>query len=74
MYGRVENLLLAILYTSFGICPRDHYMLLQRFTTGVCNALLWFPQKGPSCSAKDSQQRPLLHRLDKTFHKVYHKV
>jgi hypothetical protein len=21
-------------YTSFGVCPRDHYMSLQRFTMG----------------------------------------
>jgi hypothetical protein len=30
-------------YTSFGVWPRDHYMLLQRPTTGVCHALLRFP-------------------------------
>jgi hypothetical protein len=27
-------------YTSFGGWPRDHYILLQRSTTGVCHALL----------------------------------
>jgi hypothetical protein len=31
---RLENLLFAILYTSFGVWPRDHYMPLQRFTMG----------------------------------------
>jgi hypothetical protein len=29
---RLENLLFAILYTSFGVWPRDHYMPLQRLT------------------------------------------
>jgi hypothetical protein len=28
--GRLENLLFAILYTSFAVWPRDHYMSLQR--------------------------------------------
>jgi hypothetical protein len=50
-------------YTSFGVWPRDHYMLLQSCTTGVCHALLRFPDKrsplavqrfpaqsGPSCT------------------------
>jgi hypothetical protein len=32
--GRLENLPFAILYTSFGVWPRDHYMPLQRFTIG----------------------------------------
>jgi hypothetical protein len=42
-------------YTSFGVWPRDHYMPLQRSTTGVCHALLWFPeQMVPSCSGKVS--------------------
>jgi hypothetical protein len=31
---RLENLLFAIFYTSFGVWPSDHYMLLQRFTMG----------------------------------------
>jgi hypothetical protein len=30
--GRLENLLFAILYTSFGVWPRDHYMPLQKST------------------------------------------
>jgi hypothetical protein len=34
-------------YTSFGAWFRGHYMLLQRFTTGVCHVLLWFPDKRP---------------------------
>jgi hypothetical protein len=29
---RLENLLFAILYTSFGVWPKDHYMPLQRLT------------------------------------------
>jgi hypothetical protein len=32
--GRLENLIFTILYTSFGVWPRDHYMPLQRFTVG----------------------------------------
>jgi hypothetical protein len=31
---RLENLIFAILYTSFGVWPKDHYMSLQRFTIG----------------------------------------
>jgi hypothetical protein len=29
------------------VWPRDHYMSLQRSTTGVCHALLRFPDKRP---------------------------
>jgi hypothetical protein len=32
-------------YTYFGVWPRDHYMLLQRSTIGVCHDLLWFSDK-----------------------------
>jgi hypothetical protein len=32
-------------HTDFGVWLRDHYMLLQRSTTGVCYALLRFPNK-----------------------------
>jgi hypothetical protein len=39
------NLLSAILYNSFGVWLRDHYMPLQRSTTGVCHALLRFSNK-----------------------------
>jgi hypothetical protein len=43
-------------YTFFGVWPRDHYMLFQRSTIGVCHALLQFPeQKVPACSAKVSR-------------------
>ncbi len=53
---RLENHLFAILYTSFGVWPRDHYMPLQRSTTGVCHALLRFPEQTvPACSAKVSR-------------------
>jgi hypothetical protein len=34
LIGRLENLLFAIFYTSFGVWPRDHYMPLQMFTMG----------------------------------------
>jgi hypothetical protein len=34
LIGRLENLLFAILYTSFGVWHRDHYMSLQKFTMG----------------------------------------
>jgi hypothetical protein len=30
--GRLENLIFVILYTSFGVWFRDHYMPLQRST------------------------------------------
>jgi hypothetical protein len=41
-------------------------MLLQRSTTGVSQALLWFScDSGPACSAKDSLWvEPLLHLVD----------
>jgi hypothetical protein len=53
-------------YTSFGVWHRDNYMSLQRFTTGVRHALLWFPLTlGPTCSAKvSSYLGPLLHLVD----------
>jgi hypothetical protein len=31
---RLENLLFTTPHTFFGVWPRDHYMLLQRFTMG----------------------------------------
>jgi hypothetical protein len=34
LVGRLENLLFAILDTSVGVWPRDHYMSIQRFTMG----------------------------------------
>jgi hypothetical protein len=40
--GRLKNLIFVILYTSFGVWPRDHYMSFQRSTTIVSHALLWF--------------------------------
>jgi hypothetical protein len=53
---RLENLFFAILYTFVGVWPRDQYMSLQRSTTGVCHALLRFPeQMVPTCSAKVSR-------------------
>jgi hypothetical protein len=47
---QLENLLFAILYTSFGVWPKDHYMLLQMFIIRRCHASLWFPNKGPTCT------------------------
>jgi hypothetical protein len=68
-------------YTSFGVWPKDHYMLLQRSTTGVCYALiqfldkwsllivLMFPaQNGPSCTMWFKQ---LTKYITKTDHKVW---
>jgi hypothetical protein len=53
LIGRLENLLFAIIYTTFGVWLRDHYMSLQRFTMGCMSgfakvvrttiALLRFP-------------------------------
>jgi hypothetical protein len=34
LIGRLENLIFAIIYTSFGVWLRDHYISLQRFTMG----------------------------------------
>jgi hypothetical protein len=58
-------------YTSFGVWPGDHYMPLQRPTTGVCHALLWIPtQSGLACSAEVSRTKwPLLHRVVQVVHK-----
>jgi hypothetical protein len=57
-------------YTSFGVWPRDHYMLLQRPTTEVCHALLrFFTHSGPACSAEVSRtQWPLLHHVVQAVH------
>jgi hypothetical protein len=44
---RLENLLFAVLYTSFLVWASDHYMSLHRSTTGVCHALLLFPLQAP---------------------------
>jgi hypothetical protein len=62
-------------YTSFGVWPRDHYILLQRSTTGVCYALLRIPtQSGPACSAEVSHIKwPLLHHVVQAVHKECHK-
>jgi hypothetical protein len=53
---RLEKPPLCHSYTSFGVWPRDHYMLLQRFTIGrmlglakvviVPLAMLRFPVAG----------------------------
>jgi hypothetical protein len=57
-------------YTSFGVWPRDHYMPLQRPTTGVCHALLWFfTHSGLACSAEVSRtQWTLLHHVVQAVH------
>jgi hypothetical protein len=77
----LENLLSAILYISFGIWSRDHYMPLQRSTIGVCHALLWFPEQTvPACSTKVScikvpsctmWFRQFTKYVTKTDHKVW---
>jgi hypothetical protein len=65
LHERIENFLFTILYTSFGVWSRDHYTSLQRFTTGVCHALLWFLLTlGPACSAKFSPDLGPLLRLE----------
>jgi hypothetical protein len=63
---RLENPPFCHSYTSFGAWPRDHYMLLQRFTMGRMPsfakvvrgtvALLRFPKVV-------MVPRPLLHRV-----------
>jgi hypothetical protein len=41
---------------TLGVWLRDHYMLLQRSTIGVCHALLHFSeQMVPACSVKVSR-------------------
>jgi hypothetical protein len=47
---------------------------LQRATTGVCQALLWFPaHSGPACSAEVSRtQWPLLHHMVQAIHTECH--
>jgi hypothetical protein len=53
--GRLKKPPFCHSYTSFGVCPRDHYMSLQRSTTRVCNALLQISEQTvPTCSAKIS--------------------
>jgi hypothetical protein len=71
----------SILYTSFGVWPRDHYMMLQRSTTRVCHALLWFPEEMvPACCAMVSRTnvpsctmwfRKFTKYVTKTDHKVW---
>jgi hypothetical protein len=47
-------------YTSFGVWPKDHYVLLQRSTIGVCHASLHFPEQTvPACSAMVSRTNVL---------------
>jgi hypothetical protein len=36
---RLEKPLFCHSYTSFGVCPRDHYMSLQRFIMGHMQGL-----------------------------------
>jgi hypothetical protein len=65
---RLENLLFAILYTSFGVWFRDHCMLLQRFTIRVCRALLQFPPQASLAVLRFPPRRPLLHHVGWTNH------
>jgi hypothetical protein len=68
-------------YTFFVVWPRDHYMLLQRSTTGVCHSLLQFSNKWsplavlrfptqniPSCTM---WFRQFTKNVTKTDHKVW---
>jgi hypothetical protein len=67
-------------YTSFGVWPRDHYMIIQRSTIGVCHDLLRSPEQTvPACSAKVSRTnvpsctmwfRQFTKYVTKTDHKV----
>jgi hypothetical protein len=62
-------------YTSFDAWPRDHYMSLQRPTTGVCHALLRIPQqRAPLAVLRFSQQRAPLAPCGSGRSKVCHKV
>jgi hypothetical protein len=63
-------------YTSYGVWPRDHYMMLQRFTTGVCHGFLI---NDPASSAEVSciqwpfctmWFRQFTQNITKTDHKV----
>jgi hypothetical protein len=66
LIGWLENLIFTILYTFFGVWPKNHYMSLQRFTMGrmpsfakvVCStiALRWFLEVV-------AVPWPLLHRV-----------
>jgi hypothetical protein len=73
---RLENILFAILYTSFGVWLRDHYMPLQRLTPDCLSCfVIGFPLLGvtlypqaPFVNAKVSPYwvslctlKPLLH-------------
>jgi hypothetical protein len=73
---QLENLLFAILYTSFGEWPRDHYMSLRRLTPDrmSCFAISFpllgttvYPQapftiaKVSPCWVQSYTLRPLLH-------------
>jgi hypothetical protein len=51
----LENLLFAILYTSFDVWPRDHYMSLTKvyYMSMSCFAMVSWTN-GPTCSAKVS--------------------
>jgi hypothetical protein len=64
--GRLKNLHFTILYTFFGVWPRDHYMSLQRFTMGrmsdlakvVCSTIAMLRFLGVVMVP-----RPLLHHV-----------
>jgi hypothetical protein len=56
---RLENLLYAILHTSFGVWSKNHYMTLQRSTIGVCHALLRFPPQPLLAMLRFPPQAPI---------------
>jgi hypothetical protein len=65
-------------YTFFGAWPRDHYMPLQRATTGICHALLRIPQQRPRLQcwgfpSKDPSCTMWFRHFHKLCHKVWHK-
>jgi hypothetical protein len=59
---RLENLIFIIPYTSFDAWPRDHYMSLQKFTTCICHALLWFPPQTLLAVLRFAPHAPLAPR------------
>jgi hypothetical protein len=70
---RLGKLLFAILTLPLVYGPEIttcHYKDLIQEYVMLCYG---FSIKGPACSAKDPQQRPLLHCVVQAFHKVWHK-
>jgi hypothetical protein len=65
----LENLLFAILYTSFGVWPRDHYMPLQRLTPDRLSCFaIGFPYWVSHCTLRLLSQ--MLRFLPVGYHSV----